>query len=77
MTDWYHGEDFGAIMGKQWSIAAVVGGMAPLLVGVLRDATGSYTIPIAGLIGASFVAVAVTLLAGGIEATTSPVDGRV
>lgn len=68
MTDWYHGEDFGSIMGKQWSVAAVVGGLAPLMVGVVRDATGSYVLPIAGLIGATSVAVVATVLAGRSEA---------
>ena len=71
MTDWYHGDDFGAIMGKQWSVAAVVGGFAPLTVGVLRDATGSYVIPIAGLIVASFIAVVVTVLAARFESARS------
>jgi len=67
MTDWYHGEDFGSIMGKQWSVAAVIGGTAPLVVGVVRDATGSYAIPIIGLIGASMVAVVAAVAAARSE----------
>lgn len=46
MNDWYSGPDFGSLMGKQWSIAAVVGGVAPWLVGAARDALGSYTVPL-------------------------------
>ena len=46
MNSWYSGEDYGAIMGKQWAAAAVVGGLTPWLVGVMRDALGSYTVPL-------------------------------
>jgi len=67
MTDWYHGEDFGSIMGKQWSLAAVIGGAAPLVVGVVRDVTGSYAVPIIGLIGAALVAVTAAVAAARSE----------
>jgi cyanate permease len=46
MNGWYAGEDYGAIMGKQWGVAAVVGGITPWLVGVVRDSLDSYTIPL-------------------------------
>ena len=46
MNGWYAGEDYGAIMGKQWAVAAVVGGITPWLVGAMRDSLGSYTIPL-------------------------------
>ncbi|VAV95858.1 hypothetical protein MNBD_ACTINO01-2616, partial [hydrothermal vent metagenome] len=46
MNGWYSGEDYGAIMGKQWAAAAVVGGLTPWLVGVMRDALGGYTVPL-------------------------------
>ena len=49
MNGWYAGEDYGAIMGKQWGVAAVAGGIAPWLVGVTRDVLGSYTIPLVAL----------------------------
>ena len=45
MNAWYSGADFGAVMGKQWAIAAVVGGVTPWLVGVGREVFGSYTVP--------------------------------
>ncbi|MCL1594481.1 MAG: MFS transporter [Actinomycetia bacterium] len=56
MNGWYAGEDFGAVMGKQWSVAAVVGGITPWIVGVTRDALGSYTWPLIGLTGLIAVA---------------------
>ncbi|MGI9666662.1 MAG: MFS transporter [Acidimicrobiia bacterium] len=46
MDGLYAGVDFGALMGKQWSIAAVVGGLMPWVVGATRDLTGSYTVPL-------------------------------
>jgi MFS family permease len=57
MNDWYAGHDYGSVMGKQWAIAAVAGGLAPWLVGVVRDATGSYAWPLV------FVTLAVALSA--------------
>lgn len=49
MDGLYAGIDFGALMGKQWSLAAIVGGIVPWLVGAARDLTGSYTVPLLGL----------------------------
>ncbi len=49
MNGWYAGEDFGAVMGKQWAVAAVAGGITPWLVGAARDALGSYTLPLIAL----------------------------
>jgi len=46
MNGWYAGENYGAIMGKQWGAAAVVGGITPWLVGVIHDTLGSYTVPL-------------------------------
>lgn len=57
MNDWFAGDDFGSVMGKQWSAAAVAGGVAPTLIGVGRDAFGSYFWPLVVL------AVAVALAA--------------
>ncbi|NOX24242.1 MAG: MFS transporter [Actinobacteria bacterium] len=45
MNEWYAGEDFGLLMGKQWSLAALAGGAMPWIGGVLRDALGSYVVP--------------------------------
>lgn len=49
MNDWFAGEDFGSVMGKQWSAAAIAGGVAPTLIGVGRDALGSYLWPLVAL----------------------------
>lgn len=49
MNGWYSGIDFGSVMGKQWAVAAVVGGVTPWLVGATRDALGSYTVPLVAL----------------------------
>lgn len=49
MNEWYAGEDFGSLMGKQWSAAAVAGGVTPWLIGAGRDALGSYTVPLVAL----------------------------
>jgi MFS family permease len=46
MNEWYSGGEFGAVMGKQWSAAAVAGGLAPWLIGVVRDEVGSYAWPL-------------------------------
>jgi MFS family permease len=56
MNGWYSGSDYGAVMGKQWAAAAVVGGVTPWLVGAARDALGSYAWPIIAL--AAMVALA-------------------
>jgi MFS family permease len=46
MGRWFSGSGYGSIMGAQWSLAAVAGTLGPWLVGVARDATGSYDGPI-------------------------------
>ncbi|KAA3639185.1 MAG: MFS transporter [Armatimonadetes bacterium] len=56
MNDWFAGEDFGSVMGKQWSAAAVAGGVAPTLIGVGRDAFGSYLWPLVALTAAFVLA---------------------
>jgi predicted MFS family arabinose efflux permease len=45
MNDWYAGDDYGLLMGKQWAVAAVAGGAMPWLAGVLRDLFNGYEIP--------------------------------
>jgi MFS family permease len=42
MGGWYSGPVYGRIMGTQWSAVVLVGAGGPVLVGVLRDATGGY-----------------------------------
>jgi MFS family permease len=54
MAGWFSGPDYGRVMGAQWSIAAVGGASAPMVVGVLRDRTGEYG-PILLGVGAVFL----------------------
>ena len=63
MNEWYAGEDFGALMGKQWSAAAVAGGVAPWLIGASREALSSYTWPVTAIA----VAVGLSILFNGLS----------
>ncbi len=64
MSSWYSGSAYGRIMGVQWSFAAVIGAAGPAGVGVLRDTTGGYEIPVALLVVAMGVAAIATWMAG-------------
>lgn len=72
MNDWYAGHDYGSVMGKQWAIAAIAGGLAPWMVGAARDVTGSYTFPLAALT----VALALAGVANAIAAAHDAVSSR-
>jgi MFS family permease len=65
MNDWYAGHDYGSLMGKQWAVAAIAGGIAPWLVGAARDATGSYAWPLVAIT----VAIALAGVANAVSAT--------
>lgn len=54
MGQWYSGAGYGRVMGLQWTIASMAGAAIPWLVGLGRDASGAYTIPLAA-VGAGFV----------------------
>ena len=58
MSRWYSGRRYGRIMGIQWTIVAMIAAAGPLMVGLLRDGTGSYSLPMA-LTAGLFVAAAV------------------
>ena len=45
MGRWYSGSAYGRIMGMQWTIVATLAAAGPLIVGLLRDGLGSYTVP--------------------------------
>ena len=47
MSSWYSGRRYGEIMGAQWMLVAVVGATFPAGVGVMRDAVGTYSPPMA------------------------------
>jgi MFS family permease len=57
MGRWYSGPQYGRIMGTQWTIVATLAAAGPLLVGLLRDGSGSYVLPIS-LTAGLFVAAA-------------------
>jgi MFS family permease len=42
MGDWFSGPSYGRIMGTQWTAVVLVAATGPILVGTLRDVTGSY-----------------------------------
>jgi MFS family permease len=63
MSRWYSGPRYGRIMGTQWTIVATLAAAGPLIVGLLRDGSGSYGLPIAltaGLFAAAAVLTAAT-----------------
>ncbi|MDF1594844.1 MAG: MFS transporter [Acidimicrobiia bacterium] len=64
MSSWYSGSAYGRILGVQWSVAAVFGAVFPAGVGILRDVTGSYQLPMAGLTITMALAALVTWMAG-------------
>jgi CP family cyanate transporter-like MFS transporter len=57
MSRWYSGPRYGRIMGTQWTIVATLAAAGPLIVGLLRDGSGSYVLPMA-LTAALFAAAA-------------------
>ena len=63
MGDWYSGAGYGRIMGTQWSAAAVAGALGPWLVGIGKDAAGSYDRPMATVAVAMAASAVFTLMA--------------
>ncbi|MCH8899931.1 MAG: MFS transporter [Acidobacteria bacterium] len=63
MSRWYSGPQYGRIMGTQWTIVATLAAAGPLIVGLLRDGTGSYAIPITLTAGVLVVAAVLTAVA--------------
>ena len=64
MGDWFSGPAFGRLMGVQAAAIALGRAGAPALVGVGRDATSSYRLPMGMLTVAMATAVVLTLVAG-------------
>ena len=62
MGGWYSGQSYGRVMGAQWTAVVLTAAAGPVVVGVLRDTTGSYTAPFA-LLTVLFVAAAVLISA--------------
>jgi MFS family permease len=62
MGEWYADESYGQVMGSQWMVASVAGALGPALVGMIRDATDGYGVPMA-LVTVGFVVAAVLTIA--------------
>jgi len=81
MAGWYSGSAYGRIMGVQWTAVGLAGAAGPVMVGVLRDHSGGYVLPMSVLAAVHLAAVVLLLLSGGgrDEAVqydrASPVDG--
>jgi MFS family permease len=60
MSRWYSGPRYGRIMGAQWTIVATLAAAGPLIVGLLRDGSGSYGLPMALTAGLFAAAAALT-----------------
>lgn len=69
MADWFSGSNYGATMGSQWTVTTVVGASGPVVVGLLRDITTDYRLPVAVLLAALLAGAA--LLAAAARATTA------
>lgn len=68
MGDWFSGPSYGRIMGAQWTGVVLVAATGPVLVGVLRDATGGYRVSMV-ILSALYVAAAAAIILSGREAT--------
>ncbi|MFV9673081.1 MAG: MFS transporter [Acidimicrobiia bacterium] len=68
MGDWFSGPTYGRIMGTQWTAVVLVAAAGPLLVGVIRDTSDSYS--------ASFAVLTVLYLAAAAVIAASGRAGR-
>lgn len=66
MGGWFSGPSYGRIMGTQWTGVVLVAAAGPVLVGVLRDTTGSYRMPTV-ILTVLFVAAAAAIALSGRE----------
>lgn len=64
MGEWYSGESYGQVMGSQWMVASVAGAVGPAVVGMVRDATDGYRLPM-GFVTIGFLLAAVLTVASG------------
>ena len=63
MDQWYGQDQYGRRMGIQQTATLVLGGLGPLLVGVLRDVTGGWVAPMSVLTGFALAGLAGIVLA--------------
>ncbi len=75
MGDWFSGPSYGRIMGTQWTGVVLVAATGPVLVGVLRDATGGYGFS-AVILTVLFLAATAAIALSGREATSRDKPGH-
>lgn len=73
MDQWYGSNHYGRRMGIQQSATLIVGGLGPLAVGVARDLTGGFTIPMVGLTVAAVAGLFFVGLAQRVPEPAAPV----
>jgi len=61
MGDWYASESYGQVMGSQWMVASVAGALGPVIVGMIRDSTDGYSVPMILVTAGFMVAAALTV----------------
>ena len=71
MSEWYDGPQYAKVMGAQWTVASLIAATGPTIVGVLRDVTGSYRIPMIMVATVVAVSVWLTFLSGRAEQPTA------
>jgi len=71
MSEWYDGPQYGKVMGAQWTVVSLIAATGPTIVGVLRDVTGSYRIPMIMVATVVAVSVWLTFLSGRAEQPTA------
>ncbi len=64
MGNWYSGPGYGQIMGMQWALASLAGAAGPAAVGVTRDATDGYGVPLTFIVAALVTAALLALVSG-------------
>ena len=64
MADWFSGPDYGRIMGVQWTAVGLVGAAGPVVVGVMRDQSNGYGLPMGVLASIYLASVGLILLSG-------------
>ena len=64
MGGWFSGPTYGGIMGTQWTAVVLIAATGPLLVGAMRDITGSYSMSFA-LLTVFFITAAAVIVASG------------
>lgn len=71
MGGWFSGPTYGRIMGIQWTGVVLTAATGPLLVGVVRDATGGYSLSLS-VLSVLFIVASGVILASGHQ---KPSDG--